>query len=82
MIDAALDIADRDDPRAQLMHECGSHRADIAKPLYYQACPLNRHLLPGQASCTQYTTPRPVASRRPSDPPMTMGLPVTTPGTE
>jgi len=29
----------------------------------------------------QLTTPRPVASRRPSEPPISIGFPVTTPGT-
>ena len=34
------------------------------------------------ASSIVYTTPCPVASARPADPPMEIGLPVTTPGTE
>ena len=34
-----------------------------------------------QTSTMQVTTPRPVASVRPSEPPISTGLPVTTPGT-
>ena len=34
------------------------------------------------ASIVEIATPSPVADVRPSDPPKTMGLPVTTPGTE
>jgi hypothetical protein len=38
--------------------------------------PISRH-----ASSRQVTTPRPVASRRPYEPPISIGFPVTTPGT-
>ena len=69
--------------RAELGHQPRRDRAGVAEALHDGA-----RLSSGPYSSTRAafsiakTQPRPVASLRPSEPPSTIGLPVTTPGTE
>ena len=52
----------------------------LPKPRMATVAPRKLIFFTLQASSTTYRTPRPVASVRPSEPPMETGLPVTTPG--
>ena len=75
VVQAAADFADADDFVASLMHEQGGVGADIAEALHDDAGAL-RDCRPSfwQASSQTIITPRPVASRRPREPPMLMRL--------
>jgi hypothetical protein len=50
----------------------------LPKPCTATRAPLSGSAIYRHASRMQYCTPRPVASRRPSEPPISSGLPVTT----
>ena len=53
--------------------------ADVAEVLNRDALALSSSPCRAAASCPTVKTPRPVASRCPSEPPRSIGLPVTTP---
>ncbi len=78
---AAVNFGDRNHQVAFLKQQLGRIRAHIAKPLH-------NHTGSPRAGSPRYSIalshitemPRPVASRRPREPPMFTGLPVTTAG--
>ena len=75
-MDAAVLVADRDDPGAGL----GRNRA-ACEPTLPKPCTAARRLVRAMPACARAaratcTTPRDVAVDRPSEPPMLTGLPV------
>ena len=77
MKDAAGKIGDGDHRGAAIGDRLRRHAADIAKTLHRPRNPDNRRFSRSQAARIVAATPLPVASRRPTMPPSTTGLPVT-----
>ena len=78
VVDGAGAIADRDDLAAFALQQLRRDRPTLPKPCTATVVP--RTFMPRCASASFVTImqPRPVASRRPSDPPISTGFPVTT----
>ena len=77
--DGAGVVLDRDDLRAGLGEQFGRRRADVAESLHRDARAVQSSPMRRAASRPVTNTPRPVALTRPSEPPRSIGLPVTTP---
>ena len=75
----ALPVGDRDDLGAHLRQQIRRDRTDVAEALDRDrgAFHVDPEVL-GRFARRTIMTPRPVASRRPSEPPISTGLPVTT----
>ena len=82
VVDAAARVADRDDPRSPRPRAASAAmRAGVAVALDRDAGAGERDVQRLRlAWCSVKTAPRAVASLRPSEPPIAIGLPVTTPG--
>ena len=79
VVDAALPVGDGDDLRAESPASSSAEtEPTLPKPCTATVAPLMSKPRCLAASRVTIITPRPVASRRPSDPPISIGLPVTT----
>ena len=78
LVQAAVNLDDADDLVSGLRHEAGRVRTDVAEALHDDAGGIAMDAQFRIAFSQTMRTPRPVASRRPREPPMLIGLPVTT----
>jgi len=79
-VDRGSGVRERDDATAAIGEKSRESLPDVAETLNRDSRAL--HPQAEVARCAQIAAPRPVASTRPSDPPISSGFPVTTAGTE
>ena len=82
VVDLTLGVAHRNKPAAHFLEELRDDRPDVPKALYHHSGSRQREAKIASRADDGVDAATPVASRRPKEPPMLSGFPVTTPGTE